>query len=335
MNISELYQLTNWIEGHNENAIIQHDYERLIEAIQDNYGNSQPFEQQKDSLFATLKSISFEELSNEQIKFLENINITENLGLPAIKRIKDVLYINAIDRETARNKISEMLEEVRGGIDRLNSIKNNLEGLVDEEQYELDNEVLMRVGFMGSVSMNNIEDFKKLGTLWFDIGRGIAMAQGKSPKDIKIIGATKGSVILELILDVGLVSSFMLIIKQGLTITEKIYNIKKIKAEAKLAEMNLEHFDEKIKEITESTIANIFGALIKELKLDSGNQGDKKTALEKSITKLVDFLTRGGDVDFVLKAENEEDSKEIKKLREQTIEIRRLEDKILLLENKI
>lgn len=330
MNVSELYQLTTWIENSNQDNIIQNNYQNLINA----FYNEGAFGQEKESLFATLKDIAFEELSGEQISFLKKINLTENLGLSAIEKIEDVLFINAIDRETAVQKISEMSEKVKTGIDKLNSIKANLSGLIDEEQYELDNEVLMRVGFMGSVSMNNVEDLKKLGTLWFDIGRGISMAQGKSPKDIKIIGATKGSVILELILDVTLVKIFMSIVKEGLTVTEKVYRIKKLKAEAKLAEMKLDHFDEKIQEVTDDAITNISNKLFKELKLNTGNQGDKKIALEKSIIKLVNFTKEGGDIDFVIKEKSEEEDDKTKLLRKQVIEIKNLEEKILLLEDK-
>lgn len=330
MNISELYQLTTWIKDRDENNVIEQQYQELIDAII----NQQAFEQQKESLFSTLENISFEELSQEQIHFLKKLNLVENLGIPAIEKIKDVLIINAIDRETAGQKISNMFAEVQSGINKLNSIKDNLTDLVDEEQYELDDKVLMRVGFIGDASINNVDDLKKLGTLWFDIGRGISMAHGGSPKDIKIIGATKGSVILELVLDAALVSSFMVIIKQGLTITEKIYNIKKIKAEAKIAGMKLEHFDEKITEITNNAMTNISNKLLKELKLNTNNQGDKEVALKKSIKKLVDFLKLGGDVDFVMKEKAEEENKQTRLLRNKIIEIRKLEEKILLLENK-
>ncbi len=330
MNTSELYQLTTWIAENNENSVIEKQYQALINAIQ----NEGAFEQEKENLFSTFKQISFEELSQEQIQFLEKLNLIKNLGTSAIDQIKDVLFVNAIDRETATNKISNMFNEVKAGIQKLNSIRDNLTGLVDEEQYELDNAVLMRVGFMGESSINNIDDLKTLGKLWFDIGRGISMAQGKSPKDIKIIGATKGSVILELALNAALVSPFMFITKQALTITEKVYNIKKLKLEAKIAEMKLNHFDEKITEITENAITNISEKLFKELKLNAGSQGDTKEALKKSITKLVGFLDKGGDVDFVMKEESEDENKSTKLLRERIIEIRKLENKILLLENK-
>jgi hypothetical protein len=336
MNISELYQLTTWMKNNNDGNIIEHCYENLINAIGSYRNNNQPFEQQRENLFSTLKSVSLKisSLSQEQIKFLDKLHLVENLGMPAIDKIEDILFRNVIDRGTAKQKISDMFKEVKSGIDKLNSIRTNLTGLVDEELYELDNEVLMRVGFMGDVSMNNVEDFKKLGTLWFDIARGISMAQGKAPKNIKIIGATKGSVILELALNTVLISPFLIIITQGLTITEKIYTIKKIKAEAKIADMKLDSFDEKIEEIMESSITTIFDNLCNELKLNDNNQGDKKTALKKSITKLVGFLEQGGDVDFVMKEESETENDQTKLLRNKIIEIRKLEEKILLLENK-
>lgn len=329
MNVSELYQLTTWIAENNENDVIKQQYQELINAIQ----SGEPFEQQKESMFSTLKSISFDSLSNEQIKFLEKLNLVKNLGEKAIQNMEDVFYKNSIDRETAANKISNMFGEAISGIQKLNSMNENLTDLIDDEQYELDDEVLMRVSFTGDTSMNNIEDFKKLGSLWFDIGRGISMAHGGSPKDIKIIGATKGSVILELVTNTAYVGAFTFIIKEGLTITEKIYRVRKVSAEAKLLEIELKSCDDKITEITDNTITDTSEELFKQLKLNTGNQGDKKEALKKSITKLMGFLDKGGDVDFIMKEESEDEDKSSKLLREKIIEIRKLEDKRLLLEN--
>ncbi len=330
MNASELYQLTTWITENNEGDVLGQQYQALINAMH----NQGSFGEEKDNLLSALKLISFAELSQEQIKLLEKLNIVENLGALAVEKIEDVLFRNAIDIETAIQKISNMHQEVDTGIQRLNSIRVSLSDLIDEEQYELDDEVLMRISFKGESSINNVDDLKKLGRLWFDIGRGISMAKGKSPKDIKIIGATKGSVILELALNAVLVSPFMIIIKQGLTITEKVYNIKKLRLEAKNAEMKLNHFDEKIAEITENAITNISEELFKELGLNTNNQGDKKEALKKSIKKLVSFLEKGGDVDFIVKAESEDETNTTKLLREKAIEIRKLDERILLLENK-
>jgi len=336
MNVSELYQLTIWIDSKNQENIINEKYGDLINVLSDHYGynEQQAFEEQKENLFSVLEKISFEELSQEQIKFLDKLDIVENLGMSAIEKIEDVLFRNALDRQTAQNKINDMHIKIAGGLAKLESIRANLTNLVDQEQYELDNEVLMRIGFMGDASISNVEDLKKLGTLWFDIGRGISMAQNKSPKDIKIVGATKGSIILELVLVAPLVSSFLFIIKQGLTVTEKIYIIKKLKAEAKMAEIKLDHFDEKIEEITKATITTISDELCQELGLNAGNQGDKKIALDKSIDKLVNFIKQGGEVDFVMKEQTEKDNKETKLLRENIIEIKKLEERILLLEQK-
>jgi hypothetical protein len=46
--------------------------------------------------------------------------------------------------------------------------------------------------------MSNVADFRKWGTFWFEIGRGVAMAHNAAPEEIKIVGATKGSIIIEL-----------------------------------------------------------------------------------------------------------------------------------------
>jgi hypothetical protein len=63
--------------------------------------------------------------------------------------------------------------------------------------------------------------------------------------------------------------------------------------------------------------------------------GDKVAALSKSITNLIDFLEKGGGIDFIIpqKEDNKkEKNTDFDNLKLAFTEIRKLESKILLLE---
>ena len=99
---------------------------------------------------------------------------------------------------TSAQKLQIIYQMLSEGVAKSNQIKVGLTGCVIDEPYELGNEILMRVSFTGHAMMSNVTDFKAWGAIWYDRGRGIAMAHDATPEDIKIVGATKGSIIIEL-----------------------------------------------------------------------------------------------------------------------------------------
>jgi hypothetical protein len=204
---------------------------------------------------------------------------------------------------------------------------------------------MMRIYFKDASSINNLSDLKKLGSIWYDIGRGIAMTLDKSPEDFVVVGAQKGSVILELAVAARIATSVSKILLETLKVAEKVIDIlkkveelKALKLSTKAAEQALE---KAANEEKESGISSITRIIQVELNLNPETDGDKITALEKSITKLIDFTQKGGQVDFVqpeekVEKENGDDinyREEIQKLKENIAEIRAIESKTKLLGN--
>src|SRR5690606_23216206 len=112
------------------------------------------------------------------------------------------------------------------------AITENFE--IDEEEDEIpDDSVLMRVYFQNDVSIDNLTDFKKLSAMWYDIGRGIAMAQNMSPEDFNIIGAKKGSIIIEMAVAVGLATTVSKILLEALKVADRYLDILKKVQEVK------------------------------------------------------------------------------------------------------
>lgn len=345
MNVSELFDLTHWITREVEKKQIPQKYQTLQTILQQHSQpnqQKQPFESQKEDLITTLKNVPLGQLTRDQLDFLEHFGIAQGVGEEGIKTIEEILYKNVIDVATSAQKLQEMLQKISQGIAKSNQIKEGLTDCVVEEEYETDNEILMRVSFTGHALMENVTDFKSWGNIWYEIGRGIAMAHNASPEEIKIVGATKGSIIIELAVIASIATTTSGIILAALKVAEKVLDIRMKAEELRGLKMKNDKFAKELEKEAENEkklgIEEITGEVAKELKLKDG-EGDKVKALDTAVKNLVNFIEKGGVVDFVIPEEeevNEEEGKEDEnaKLRVAFQEIRQLEKKIALIEHK-
>lgn len=344
MNVSELFNLTQWITREIEGAQIPQKYQALQQILQQHSQPNQqkpPFETQKDDLIKTLKSVPLDQLTRDQIAFLDNLGIANAVGEEGSDQIEDILYKNVIDVATSAKKLQQIHQKLSEGINKSNQIKAGLTDCVLEEEYEAENEILMRVSFTGHALMENVKDFKSWGNIWFDIGRGIAMAHDLSPEDIKIVGATKGSIIMELAVVASVATTTSGIILAALKVAEKVLDILNMAEELKSKKLKNTKLAKDLQKEAENEkkdgIEEITNNIAEKLGIKHNGEGDKIKALDTAVKNLVNFIEEGGVVDFVVPEEEEleegeEDQHE--DLRVAFNEIRKLEKKIELLEHK-
>lgn len=348
MQIYELLRLVDWFD---ENIIakqIPSKYQQLHQVLTQNANvrnnqPKQPFEAQKESLILDLSSIKFDSLSLEQIDLLEKLKIKKLFGTEGVDKVEDVLYKNALDIATAVSKIQENITQLNNAVARFDQFKKSFSGIYSNEGSDEieENDILMRIYFQGESGINNVADLKKLSSLWYDIGRGVTLANDCSPQDFHIIGAQKGSVILELAAAAAIVTTLSSILLAGLKVTEKVLDILKKVEELKAMKLQNKSIVGDLEKEAESEkqkgIETIIKETVKQLNIDSKKEGDKITALEKSIKNLINFTENGGKVDFIQPNEPEADApnkKEIIQFRDNCFEIRELEQKIKYLEHK-
>ncbi len=344
MNVSELYDLTHWVTDKIVSTQIPQKYQALQQILQQHTQPNQQkasFENQKNDLIETVSNVPLRELTKDQLLFLRELGIAQAVGNEGTEIIEDILYKNVLDVANSAQKMQEIHQKITQGVQKSDQIKAGLTGCVYEETYEAENEVLMRVSFTGNAALSNVIDFKNWGNIWFEIGRGVAMAHDLPPEDVKIVGATKGSIIIELAVIASIATTTSGIILSALKVAEKVLDIRK-KAEEirclKLKNKKLANDIEKEAEKEKTAgIESISTEIIKQLKIKKDGEGDKVTALDKAVKNLVNFIESGGEVDFIIPEEKNEDEEEneIPKygdLRVTFQEIRQLENKIKLLE---
>ena len=277
------------------------------------------------------------------MEFLRLLGIAKTIREDGISAIEEILYKNSIDIATSAQKIQTILQEINSGIAKSNQIQAGLSGCVIEEEYFQANEILMRVSFTGHASMSNVVDFKKWGDTWCDIGRGIAMAHDLSPEDVKIVGATRGSIVVEMAVIGSIASTATSIILGALNVAEKVLDLRKKAEEIRGMKLQNEKLANEIAEAADSEktagIEFITSSIVVKLNLKTDGESDKIKALNTSVKSLVNFIENGGIVDFIIpEDEAEADESTVKKNEELRVafqEIRQLERKIALLESKL
>ena len=344
MNVSELFELTHWITREIEETQIPNKYQVLQNILlQHSQPNQQktPFESQKDDLIDTLEKVPLGQLTRDQLDFLYHLGIAAFVGKEGIEQIEDTLYKNVIDVATSAQKFQQTLQKISEGISKANQIKAGLTDCVIEEEYETDDEILMRVSFTGNALISNVTDFKSWGSIWYDIGRGIAMAHNASPEEVKIVGATKGSIIIELAVIASIATTTSGIILAALKVAEKVLDIRTKAEELRRLKMKNDKFAKDLEKEADNEkkagIEEITGEVIKTLNIKKDGEGDKIKALDTAVKNLVNFIEKGGIVDFIIPEEEDlEEGEENKNedLRMAFQEIRQLEKKLALIEHK-
>ena len=312
MQITELLRLTEWFKTNIVGEKIPNFYKNLFNKMNQNASNNkQPFEDEKNNLFKALKTVNLNSLTLEQIKFLENLEVLYLLGDEGVNNIESILYENNLDIATAAKKIGEYNTTIQNAVNTINELDSTLgkSFSIDDADELPEDTIMMRVYFQDGVAINDITDFKKLGAIWHEIGRGIAMAQDQTPEDFKIVGAQKGSLIIEMAVLAGIAASVSSILLKGLKVAERVIDILKKAEELKAMKLSNKKIEQDIKKEAktekENGIKSILDSALEELGINKDSEGDKVTALEKSITKLIDFTQKGGAVDFIEPDEEE------------------------------
>lgn len=350
MQTEELIDLTNWVIRNLENKEIHQLYEALYNAINSNSRPNQPrqpFQSERDQLLSALKSIPVTELSHGQIEVIQKLGFWETIGDRGAEIIEDTLYRNSLDIATAANEINSSLQKIKKGLEWSNQINNLLYQITEaDDVLEEEGTALMRVTFAGSAQMSNLSEFKSWGKAWFEIGRGIAMANSMAPEDIRITGASKGSVILVMAGAYVIVKTLSMIMLEFLKVAEQTYKVRTMAEELRKLQLQnnetIQRLEEDAKTIRDKGISKIADKMTMQCQLDKPGDGDKALALKKSIETIANFIDKGGEIDIVLPEDSEQDEDDEQApidpdktlIRNMLSEIRALDSKVRMIEHK-
>lgn len=352
MQITEAFGLTLWIKSDIEDVQTVPKFDNLLAPLEANArrgGNqaAQPFNQQQTDLLKTLGEINLNALTLSQMQTLDKMRLRENVGSRGEAKLEAIMR-STLDIANVRDQVVNMKNEIVNGLTTAKQLNSALAPFVEGSEPEVTSEqVLTRVTFERDASVQDIEDLREWTDKWFDIGRGFAIANGQTPKDVRVVGGARGSLILELALlattAMPLAKAINLILdsmvkyrdfqKRGLEVKRLKDSspamAKDFDEDSQRWEARAQRLKEEVAEQTASTIVEYFSDYRKE----------NKAELYKAVKTLVDFISRGGDVDCVIprggtgSSDNEKTTQRLESLREDFVKIRRMKE-VLRIDHK-
>lgn len=347
MQVSELYQLTQWVKSEIiENQIIQ-KYSTLVNILKSNLRRAQnqpakAFEEEKNDLLEAIVDIKINQLSLSQLNTLEKINIKPNIWIDGKEKIIELLN-NTLDITHVAAQITQMQSELQQGIKYLQQLESALSPFIEEVEYEiLPDHILTRVIFEHDASVENIEELKLWSSKWFDIGRGFAIANGQTPKDVQVIGGARGSLIIELALlattALPIAKAINLILDSMIKYKDyqlKAFEVRELKKDTPKLAKDFEDDAKRWEKRATQLKKEIAEEVSEDIKQYFSNfKQDNIAEYNKAIKTLVDFLLKGGDVDCVISEDSEQTSEEmtetVRLLKQDFTEIRSLKETLFL-----
>ncbi len=302
MNVDELYRLGTWYAE--QFSELDRRYTALRDPINHNANQSdkRPLEIDLNNLIEFLSNQRFEELSLEQLKVLNIIGVDSYLGESGADYVTSSVKTSDYDPATAYQRLNQAIDVISSARDRLSSYVQSVKNLklAEEGAKAIDGMVTIRVGFQNDVAINNVADWKNSAKDWYEIVRGLAMACDESPEDIKVTGASTGSVILILAGTAGFTALLALICRHLTTAAKDIIGVRMAMEDLRQKKILNKAMETEFKKLEQdkvtNTVSDIQQALSGRLK---GDNGEIDVALTASIKKLLTFSERGGTVDFV------------------------------------
>lgn len=303
MDAYEIQSLSGWYKIYFKG--VRQRFDALLGVLSNNASQQvqQPVEEPLNNLLDYLRKIRLQELSLEQIRLLDELEVLELLGPSGADNVSNIVRTSSYDPASVDQKIRTRLERINTANEKLNAASSALIGIgfALDDFHSADDRIVIRVGFRREASIENITDWKSSAEDWYQIVRGVGIAAGEAPENTKILGATRGSIILILSATCAVTALLALIskhisgiAKDALSVLSEIENLRQKKMltatmESEMKSIAASKREEGLK-IIEDEISKMISTAL---------DGEKKTALQKSILKLLDFGEKGGDIDFV------------------------------------
>ena len=309
MNVIELFELAEWYKS--DFREMHKHYNTLHAVLQNNatQPTQQPVEEPLENLVAFLSGMDLGKLSLQQLKLLEQLGVGNLVGKVGAAYVVSTVKTATYDPSTTQHKIEAAMQRVSEAEEQLSAYASAVTELgIEPDTFEdVEGRIIVRIGFREDASIKNMSDWKSSSEDWYNIVRGLAMVAGEAPEDTKIIGATNGSVVLVLAATAAVTKLLAMISKHITGIAKNIISVGIARENLRQQKILTKTMETEFTKLEKKTRGDGIAAINKDLAkmVSKDAQGDIKSALEKSITKLLEFGESGGDVDFVAPPEAE------------------------------
>jgi hypothetical protein len=315
MQIIELERLSNWFLE--ESREITKLYQQLLDPVQHNavQNSKVAVEAPLDVLLEFLRNQKFDHLSLEQINVLSKLGVIQYIGQDGYLFIEHTIRTSEYDPVTAAAKLDKGIAAINFASKGFAMYVASLEALRMREG-EADaftkDRVIVRVGFRQEASINHLTDLKDSSKDWYDIIRGLSLAANEAPEDTKIVGAATGSIILILAGTTAVTGLLALISKHIINAATQVVGLQNQIEDLRHKKWLNRTIENELKKQIDSTKTNTTASILTEIKeIIRDLDGEQINALEVAIKKLLTFSEKGGNVDFVSPASDENNFDEL------------------------
>lgn len=353
MEVAEVFDLARWFREQGPKA--SKLYQGLQAVLHHNatQNQKQPVREPLNELVSGLKALPMSELSLQQIAHLDTLGVARFLGVRGAEFVEQSVTQSSYDPATSASEIKVATDSVNSTVNIFKTLSSSLHTAAfqpDDEAEELDeNTAVARIQFQQDASISNIAEMKKWGGDWNDIARGIGHLVGETPHDMKVVGASKGSIIVCVTGSMALISAFAFMSKKVSGIVLDVLRVKNAIEDLRhkrISNKTIEKsMNDDLKKREEALVEEIVTGL-KE-RAGEGYAEEHDAHLDTAVKKYVAFCKKGGEVDYLQPAKPEIDEDDVAgdpddaqnllvtELRELISEIRVIKSDTLLLEDML
>lgn len=302
MEVSEILRLADWF---NHNTIeVESKYSTLVSVLQNNaqQPSQQPVTEPLKDLSQTLAKMPTQELSTLQMRVLEDLDVVDLVGKRGKQWLNRKVRATTYDPATTFQTIEQAGQRIGEAKRKLNEFKKAAVtvGFKGDDELDTPTPYVINVIFQSEASIGNVRDWKKNATDWELIISGVAGVVDEKPEEVKVVGASNGSIIFTLCASPFVTKILATISKHIASVTNDYLDFQLKREELERSRMMSKVIrDDLSRQESERRSAGKTKILdaVKQLAPDA--QPETLTKLEKAVDKHIAFNASGGEVDFV------------------------------------
>ena len=317
MEISDLYVACQWARKQFGSIVV----------MPSDAGNGSPNGDYKWQLLNFLRNISFDELSDQQIKLLHRSGMSSYMGPDGAYHLEEALR-TAADDPVAQNGIIQTaqmiwndslsaIQDLEFGITRL--------GLEWGPPNEFSDGVVIQLHFDGEAKISEVAELRKWSNDWYEIARGITACVDGRPEDVRIIGASTGTVILTLSVTAAVAKLLAVISGSVAQILHDIHSVKmdqEVYRHKKIMNQKMEEgfkyaIDQIRTQAAKSVLNRVISSTASELSPEIESQ------LNLAIEKFIVYTEKGGEIDLIAPSDSKSADNDLNVSRKEILQFKK------------
>ncbi len=302
MEVSEIIRLADWFEAHSTD--VQPMYEALVGVLQNNaqQPSQQPVTDPLKALSRALAAMPTHELSSLQMRTLDQLDVAELVGNQGKKWLNGKIKATTYDPATTFDTIQKASNRLKSAKQQLVQFKSAAApvGFASPKQIDAPTPYVINVIFQGEASIGDVRDWKKTAADWEFIIGGVAAVVGERPEDVKVVGASNGSIIFTLSATPLITKILATISKHVASIANNYLDFQLKREDLKRSKIYTKVMQDELDRLEKDKRLEVKAEIMEQVKALAENASPETLSkLEKAVDRHITFGEKGGELDFV------------------------------------